>query len=151
MSAAHLKWKVPVLLLFLLACRPAKEAQRLIALAEESEKRGEAGVAAELYHKAAHLSPSDFDIHYRTGVIYLKLEELEPAEEHLKQAVALKPEVAEAHLNLGVILVRKAKKEEGKKEILESLRLNPSLTKGYYNLGLVAAGDGRFDEAEKLY
>ena len=68
MLSARAKWHFPVLALFLLACAPAKEAQRLIASAEESEKKGQLEVAAELYDKAAHVIPSDFDIQYRTAV-----------------------------------------------------------------------------------
>jgi tetratricopeptide (TPR) repeat protein len=138
------RWQIHFLLLFLLACAPAKEVQRLIASAEESEKKGQVEVAAELYDKAAHLIPSDFDIQYRTAVLYLKLNNLEDSEEHFKQALALKPDVGQAHLNLGVIFLKKGNKEEGRRELLEALRLDPRLTKAYYNLGLVEAGEGRF-------
>jgi Tfp pilus assembly protein PilF len=105
------------LLCFIFSCGQAREAERLIALAAQSEKDGKLETAADFHHKAAHLMPSDFDVQYRTAVLYLKLDNLD-SEEHFKHALSLRPDVAQAHLNLGVIFLRQGNKQEGRRELL---------------------------------
>jgi len=83
-----------ILVPLLLGCDQAHKAEELIASAEKSEKKGQLQGAADLYRKAARVSPTDFDLQFRTAVLHLKLDRLQESEEHLKQALSLRPEVA---------------------------------------------------------
>jgi len=136
MSMKLSQWRDLLLLLacsFLFACDQARDAERLIAAGEESEKAGQLQVAADLYHRAAGLRPQDFDTQYRAALLDLRDGHFTAAEAHLRKTIALRPDFAPAHLNLGVALLQNGKKAEGRQELLEALRLDPRFTKAYYN------------------
>lgn len=110
-------------------------------------------VAADQYHRVEELMPQDFHIQYQIAQLYLQLDNMNEAEEHLRKAIVLRPDVGPAHLNLGVVLLvllRRGETDEGRREFLEALRWDPRLTRAYDNLGLLALDSDRFDEAEAL-
>ena len=110
-------WRCCVVLLalsLLSACGQAREPERLMALAEKTKHTGELQVAADLYHKAAALTPRHVDIQYGAALVDIQVENFTEAEEHLRQALTLRPDFEAAHLNLGVILVKQGHKEQGR-------------------------------------
>jgi tetratricopeptide (TPR) repeat protein len=140
-----------LLLALLVACDQTREAERLMASAVKAKQEGQLEVAAELYHRAAGLTPQVFDAQYQAAVLDLAVEKVNEAEAHLQKAVSLKPDVAVAYLNLGAVLFKKGDVEASGQEFREALRLNPRLTKAYFNLGMMEVADGHFDEAEQLF
>src|SRR5215813_5061517 len=88
----------PVCMLLLLAllgaCDQRREAERLMAFAAKAKQAGQPEVAADLYHRAATLTPHAFDLQYQAALLDLDVKKVNEAEEHLQKAVSLRPDVA---------------------------------------------------------
>jgi tetratricopeptide (TPR) repeat protein len=136
---------------WLAGCRPSGPAEQLMALAEQARRDGQLQMAAALYHRAAELHPQPFHIHYRTALLYVQVENMPRAEEHLRKTLALKPDFGPAHVSLGVVLLRQGSREDSRRAFLEALRWDPRLPKAYYHLGVMTAQDGHLDAAEALF
>ena len=113
-------------LLTLASCDEGKQAQHVIASAEEAMRDGELLKAADLYHQAEQLSPQDYEVHYQLALISLELKDVPEAEEHLKKAIALRPDSGPAYLNLGVVLVERGYRREAREAFLQALQLDPA-------------------------
>lgn len=83
------------------------------------------------------------------GVQYLRLNELDKAEEAFRSALKIKAEAFEPLMNLGIVLVQTDRFSEAETTLRAALKQNEKSAVGHYFLGRAQANLGRFDEAEK--
>lgn len=83
------------------------------------------------------------------GVQYLRLNELDKAEEAFRSALKIKAEAFEPLMNLGIVLVQTDRFSEAETTLRAALKQNEKSAAGHYFLGRSLANLGRFDEAEK--
>lgn len=116
---------VLVVLFMLWSCDRAGQAERMITRGEAAKHAGDLVKATNLYHRAEQLRPDDFLVHYQLGLIFLQLQDIRKAEEHLEKAVPLRPDFGQAYLNLGVVLVEKGERTAARGAFLSALRFDP--------------------------
>jgi tetratricopeptide (TPR) repeat protein len=83
------------------------------------------------------------------GVQYLRLGELEKAEESLRSALKIEPDAFAPLLNHGIALVRLRRFKEAEPELRSALKQREQSAIGHYYLGRALAYQGLFEEAEK--
>lgn len=84
------------------------------------------------------------------AVQYLKLNELEKAEEALQTALKIDSEAFEPMVNYGIVLFRLKKYSESEATLINVLKLKDSVV-GYYYLGRTLTALEKFDDAEKAF
>lgn len=84
------------------------------------------------------------------AVQYLKLNELEKAEEALKSALKIDAEAYEPLVNYGIVLFRQKKYAESETELKNVLKLKDSAVV-YYYLGRSQTSLEKYDDAEKAF
>ena len=93
---------------------------------------------------------SDFMLAFNElGVQYLRLGELEKANESLRSALKIAPDAFEPLLNHGIVLVRLNQFKEAEPELRKALKQREQSAIGHYYLGRTLAHLERYDEAEK--
>lgn len=83
------------------------------------------------------------------GVQYLRLGELEKAEESLRLALKIKPDAFEPLMNHGIALVRLKRFGEAEPELRAAIRQKDQSAVGHFYLGRALAYLQRYDEAEQ--
>jgi len=73
-----------------IALQPTAEAWQSLGLLHEQQRRP--AMAAEAYEAAAELQPSDAGLHYRAGLLWLRLGEIDRAEAALSRALEIAPD-----------------------------------------------------------
>jgi Flp pilus assembly protein TadD len=79
---------------------------RLMQLAQDVERRGDAGTAATLYQRATEQPDAGFDAWYRLGETRLATGDARGAEQAFQQALGQRPEDPAARLGLGTAQLR---------------------------------------------
>ena len=95
---------------------------------DEATKRlqaGEYNEASELLKRAISLQPDYVKAHNDLGAVYLKLNQLDKAEQTLRQAIRLNDKWYLPQLNLGVVLNRQRKHLEAAKLLTELANRHP--------------------------
>lgn len=82
------------------------------------------------------------------GVQYMRLGELNKANEALQEALKLSPEAFTPLVNHGVVLVLLKRFAEAEKELRSALKSDDKSAVAHYYLGRALAYQGRFDEGE---
>ena len=82
------------------------------------------------------------------GAQYLKLGEMDKAEQALRSAVELLPDSFPARMNYGILLVRLNRFVEAERELRRALELDEKSAVAHYYLGRALAYLGRYDNAE---
>jgi tetratricopeptide (TPR) repeat protein len=85
------------------------------------------------------------------GVLYLKLNELDHADEALRAALQIKSDAYEPLLNRGITLFRLARFKEAESVLRNALKAKAESAAAYYYLGRTLHKQGRTEEAEKAY
>lgn len=85
------------------------------------------------------------------GVQYLKLNELEKADEYLQLALKIKPNAFEPLVNRGILLVRAKRYDEAETTLRAALKVKQESAIGHFYLGRALANLKRYDEAEKEF
>jgi tetratricopeptide (TPR) repeat protein len=85
------------------------------------------------------------------GVLYLRLDELDKADEALRAALKINPEAYEPLVNRAVTLFRMAKFKETETVLRTTLKLKPDSAVAHYYLGRTLIKLGRNDEAESAF
>jgi tetratricopeptide (TPR) repeat protein len=87
---------------------------------------------SELYQQAIHLlsgavrlAPNSYEAHYNLGLLFLRTQRQDEAEEHFQRAAALRSYSFDTHSVLGVILSQKGKTEAAIKVLQRAAVLRP--------------------------
>jgi tetratricopeptide (TPR) repeat protein len=128
--------------------------ERLEKLAKEYPRRSDlpyqiAGVhfqkenlkeSARSLQRAIYIDPGEAKYHYHLGRIYLKMRELEKAEESFRRAIDLMPEgrYTGGHAALGYVLCQKGQFAAARSEFETCARIDPRDPNPHYFLGCIA-------------
>ncbi len=93
---------------------------------------------------------SDFMFAYNEiGVQYLKLNDLDKADEAFQSALKIKPDSFSPMMNRGIVLVTKKQFQDAEPLLRKVIKLNEKSPVAHYFLGQALANLGKFEEAEK--
>jgi tetratricopeptide (TPR) repeat protein len=121
-----------------------KKAQQLIL---EARAASDSKIAIEKLLLAIAEYPEFAIAHTELGVHYLKLNQLEKADEHFQAALKLKPEAYEPLANRGVVLVRLKKFEEAETALRGAMKIKDESPVPHFYLGRALVGLKRPDDA----
>lgn len=85
------------------------------------------------------------------GVLYLRLNELDMADEALQAALKIKPDAYEPLINRAITLFRLARFKDAETVLRDTLKAKAESSVAYYYLGRTLNKMGRNDEAETAY
>lgn len=85
------------------------------------------------------------------GILYMRLNELDHADEALKAALKIDPEAYEPLLNRSITLFKLAKFKDAETALRKTLKVKPQSSAAYYYLGRTLNKLGKNDEAEKAF
>lgn len=95
--------------------------------------------------------PRFVSAHNQIGVLYLRLNEADHAEEAFKAALKINPEAYEPLLNRGISLYRLGKFKDAETMFRKTLKVKPDSSVSYYFLGRTFNKLGRNDDAETAF
>ncbi len=81
--------------------------------------------AFPLYQHALALAPERVSVHVNLGVYYIKVGNLQKAEEHLQRALAISPSSAEAHYNLACVNALRGDVEAAEQSLRRASEIDP--------------------------
>ena len=104
---------------------------------------GRPAEAIMAFEHALSLDPDDAEALLNCGNAYADLDQVDPAEHHIRRALACNPEMAEAHVSLGDLLIRAGKLPEAIAASAEAIALQPDFATAHWNQGvaLLLSGD----------
>lgn len=117
--------------------------------AQELAKAGDHKGAIEQLQLATVEYPNFMFAFNEMGVEYLRLNELQKADESLKLALKIKPDAFEPLMNRGMLLVFSSRFAEAVPLLQNALQVKGQSAIGHFFLGKALANLGRFVEAEK--
>lgn len=117
--------------------------------ARELGQTGKSKEAIAELNAAIHLHGNFALAFNELGVQHLKLGELDPAIDALRQAVKLSPEAFSPHLNFGVALLNKKDFREAETELKQALKKNEASPTAHMYLGLALINLKDLEGAEK--
>ncbi|MGQ9653502.1 MAG: TPR end-of-group domain-containing protein [Thermodesulfobacteriota bacterium] len=82
-------------------------------------------MAFPLYQHALSLAPERVPVQVNIGVYYIKVGNLNKAEEHLRRALALSPSSAEAHYNLACVYALRGDVEAAQQSLRRASEIDP--------------------------
>ncbi len=85
------------------------------------------------------------------GVLYLRLNELDKADEALQKALKIRPDAYEPLINRAITLFRLARFKDAETVLRDTLKAKAESSVAYYYLGRTLNKIGRIDEAETAY
>jgi len=103
--------------------------------------------AAEALEKAAATPPLDPLILTDLGIVYLRQENLDRAEQMLRQALNIDPDEAESDNLLALVLLRKGNVGDAERYFRAAIAIQPELAEPHYNLANLLARNGKYPEA----
>jgi len=115
----------------------------------EQAKRNDHSAAIEELKLAIKEYPSFSQAFNELGVQYLKLNELEKADESFQEAVKINPDAVSSLINRGITNVLMKRYGEAVPILRKSLQKNKQSAVAHYFLGQALANLGLFDDAEK--
>lgn len=117
---------------------------------ELSNAGDNAGAIAEL-NLAVKEYPAFMLAHTELGVQYLKLNQLDKADEALKAALKIKPDAYEPLVNRGIALFRSKRFDEAANELRKALKTKEQSAVAHYYLGRSLLALKNYDDAEKEF
>ena len=85
------------------------------------------------------------------GILHMRLDELDKADEAFKAALKIDPEGYEPLLNRSIALFKLAKFKDAESSLRKTLKVKPDSAAAYYYLGRTLNKLGKNDEAEKAF
>jgi Flp pilus assembly protein TadD len=95
--------------------------------------------------------PSFVSAHNQLGVLYLRLNEVDHADEEFKAALKINPEAYEPMLNRGISLYRLGKFKDAETMFRNTLKVKADSAVSYYYLGRTLNKLGRNEDAETAF
>lgn len=126
-----------------------KRARNYYAKAGELARKGDHKAAVAQLQLAISEYPEFMLAFNELGVQYLRLNELEKADESFRAALKIKPEAFAPLVNRGIVLVMTKRYEEAEPLLRNALKIEEKSAAGHYFLGQTLANLGRFEDAEK--
>jgi tetratricopeptide (TPR) repeat protein len=102
--------------------------------------------AIEYYRSAMKIADSA-ELHNKTGIAYLQLSQLKPAEKEFNRAIKMDRKYAEALNNLGVVFYLRKKYDKAISDYEKALKLNETAASFHSNLGMAYFEKKEFDKA----
>jgi Flp pilus assembly protein TadD len=115
----------------------------------QSAQAGNNKAAVEQLKQAISEYPNFMLAYNELGVQYIKLNDLNKAEDALRSALKLSPDGAPPLLNHGIVLALMGKFELAVNDLQRSLKEKDQSAKGHLYLGQALANLGRFGDAEQ--
>jgi pentatricopeptide repeat protein len=114
-----------------------------ILLSQAANDQGDTTRALEELKSALSLDNKTLLAHYYSGVIYLKLGNLDRAAQEFESELTLNPRDIRARYHLAFVLLANQKSDRGIKLMREVIQLKPDYAEAYYELGkaLLQQGD----------
>jgi tetratricopeptide (TPR) repeat protein len=100
------------------------------------------GASGELLY-AAKLAPSNSDIRYSLGIVWLQLGRLQEANLELHSAIILSPQSSRAHFALATVLVEQSQYKAAEGQLREALHLDPGDQEAQRMLAEIADRDAK--------
>jgi Flp pilus assembly protein TadD len=118
-----------------------QSASSLLAAGLQAQNAGRTSEAADDYHKALQLDPSNYWAYYNLGVIEQQANRQSSAERNYRSALALNPDLIPALYNLAIIRSGPSPKEA---EALyrHAIALDPKNAAAHLNLGFLLLQEG---------
>ena len=95
--------------------------------------------------------PAFVNAHNQMGVLYLRLDDVDHADEAFKAALKINPDAYEPLLNRGISLYRLAKFKDAETTFRKTLKVKADSAVSYYYLGRTLNKLGRNEDAEKAF
>jgi len=130
------------------ASAPKRSTEFYLKSLELSKTGDHAGAIVQLKLAVAEF-PGFVNAYNEMGVQYMRLNDLEKAEQALSEALKLKPDSFEPLLNRGIVLLRQKRYSDSEASLKSALTANASSGVAQYYLGRTLTALERFDEAEK--
>jgi tetratricopeptide (TPR) repeat protein len=121
-------------------------AQDLEIAGDEQRSKKAFNDAIEYYRLAMRKADSP-ELHNKTGIAYLQLQEFKVAEKEFNHAIKMKRDYAEAYNNVGVIYYIRKKYGKAISEYDKALKLSPTSAAFHSNLGMAYFDKKEFDKA----
>lgn len=93
----------------------------------------------------------EIELRMNKATNYLKIGELDLAEQEFRTIIEIDPSIPDSFNNLGIILLNRNKVNEAVIYFTKSIEVDPFYSKGYFNLGVVYQNSNKLQEAERNY
>jgi len=138
----------PTVLDSVAASAPERSTEFYLKSLELSKKGDHAGAIEQLKLAVAEF-PGFVNAYNQMGVRYMRLNELEKADQALSDAPKLKPDSFEPPLNRGIALLRQKRYADSEAALRSELNGNASSAVAQYYLGRILTALERYEEAER--
>lgn len=130
-----------------------QQAETLLALAEERERKHDFLGASDYYRRALKLDPSNATAHNNFGYLNsTHLHDYSGAERHYRRAIECNPDYALAHNNLAFFLKKNKRDLDGAEfHYREAIRCDPKYAFAHSNLGVLLKSKKDLEGAEYHY
>jgi len=108
-------------------------------------------LAEYIIGQAVEMDPSDPEIQFLQGQVYLHLDNQIRAQEYFRNAVDLRGDYPEAQNALGLMIYNTRNFEDAESAFLTAIKYSPNYKDAHLNLGNALKAQGRGDEAEAAY
>jgi tetratricopeptide (TPR) repeat protein len=119
--------------------------------AEQLERKGELGAAAEEYERAIAVSPTYPDVRYRLGLVLERLGRTEAAIQRYRDAMGCQDDYLEAQLALAFCLLSSGRTDEAAGAMERVLALKIQRLRGPFEQGMMELRGGRLQAAADLF
>lgn len=135
-----------------------REAQALVEKGRELYKNDEDSEALKTLQQAVKLDPNNAEAHFRLGLAYGALDQVEDAKDSLKKSLELYKKVVEAdpknsgaYFNMGEAFSFLHRDEEAAQSYRQAIRLRADDEEAYYQLGESLTRLARYTEAATAF
>ena len=115
-----------------------------------AQRRGDVGLARDLYNRALARNPNNAELHNNVGTLYKASGELDRAEQSYRRAIALSPRLAAAWSNLGALLNARGRTKEATAALQQALIIDPANAATKVNLAIQYQAAGMHGDARLL-
>jgi len=126
----------------------SKQIQKDIETLQQQKRESLMTVLASLKSRLKR-DPTNPELLYDIGLIFVNLEQSEKAESHFRAALKIAPQTARIWLQLGLLLKNEKQMNSAQKAFLNSIKFGPTVWSAHHNLALVEIENGKVSSAEK--